>query len=70
MANKTLFQTIAGRFLPHADARNEAGAPAYKLSPQQTLAQYASTGCFNNTFYASAAEQLDQVLSLCDEVPP
>ncbi len=70
MANKTLFQTIAGRFLPHVDARNEAGAPAYKLSPQQTLAQYASTGCFNNTFYASAAEQLDHVLSLCNEVPP
>lgn len=70
MANKTLFQTIAGRFLPKADAHNEAGGLAYRLSPQQALAQYASTGCFNGTFYATADEQLDRVLALCAEVEP
>ena len=70
MANKTLFQTIAGRLLPKADARNEAGGLAYRLSPQQALAQYASTGCFNSTFYANADEQLDRVLALCSEVAP
>ncbi len=70
MANKTLFQTIAGRFLPKADALNEAGGLAYRLSPQQALAQYASTGCFNGTFYTTADEQLDRVLALCAEVEP
>ena len=33
MASKTLFQTTAGPLLPLAGARNEAGAPAYQLSP-------------------------------------
>jgi len=70
MANKTLFQTIVGRLLPKADARNEAGGQAYQLSPQQALAQYASTGCFNATFYSNADEQLDRVLALCHEVSP
>ena len=70
MANKTLFQTIAGRFLPKADAHNEAGGLAYRLSSQQALAQYASTGCFNGTFYTTANEQLDRVLALCAEVEP
>ena len=32
---------------------------AYKLSPKQALAQYAATGCFNPTFYATADEQLE-----------
>ena len=69
MANKTLFQTIAGGLLPKTNAQNEAGGQAYRLSPQQALAQYASTGCFNNTFYANADEQLDRVLVLCNDVP-
>ena len=70
MANKTLFQTIAGRLLPKADTTNEAGGSAYKLSNEQALAQYASTGCFNGTFYANADEQLDRVLTLCQDVAP
>ena len=70
MANKTLFQTIAGRLLPAATAQNEAGGRAYQRSPQQALAQYASTGCFNSTFYATGEEQLDRVLTLCNEIAP
>lgn len=70
MANKTLFQTIAGRLLPAATAKNEAGGRAYQRSPQQALAQYASTGCFNSTFYATGEEQLDRVLTLCNEIAP
>ena len=70
MANKNLFSTIAGRFLPHANAVNEAGGKAYQRSPEQALAQYASTGCFNGTFYANAEEQLGQVLALCSKVSP
>jgi 60 kDa SS-A/Ro ribonucleoprotein len=55
-------------FTPKADVVNEAGGLAYKLSPKQALAQYAATGCFNHTFYADAAEQLEKVLALANEV--
>jgi len=70
MANKTLFQTIAGKLLPRANTVNAAGGSAYSLSPRQALAQYATTGCLNGTFYASAGEQLDAVLRLCDGIEP
>ena len=68
MANKNIFKSIAGLFTPKADVVNEAGGLAYKLSPKQALAQYAATGCFNHTFYADAAEQLENVLALANEV--
>lgn len=70
MANKTLFQSLAGALLPQAEARNAAGGKAYALSPQQALAQYAATGCLNGTFYAGAAEQLAVVLRLAQKVEP
>jgi 60 kDa SS-A/Ro ribonucleoprotein len=72
MANKTLFKSIIGKLLPKADAVNEAGGVAYKLSPKAALAQYAATGCLNTTFYASAEDQLQSILNLCahPEVEP
>jgi len=63
MANKSLFQTIAGKFSP-ADAVNEAGGKAYAFTPKHALAQYAVTGCLNGTFYADAETQLQRVLEL------
>jgi len=68
MANKNLFKSIVGMFSPKTDTINEAGGIAYKLKPEQALAQYAATGCFNQTFYADAGEQLDKVLALANEV--
>ncbi|MFN7944344.1 MAG: RNA-binding protein [Blastocatellia bacterium] len=68
MANKNLFQSVFGKMIPAADARNEAGGRAYAFTPQHALAQYAATGCFNSTFYASADEQLARVLELCVQV--
>jgi len=68
MANKNLFKSIVGMFSPKTDTVNEAGGIAYKLEPKQALAQYAATGCFNQTFYAHAGEQLDKVLALANEV--
>src|SRR5262249_35393766 len=65
MANKNLFQSIAGKLLPKTDALNEHLAPAYALSPKAQLAQYAVTGCLNGVFYADADEQLDKALDLC-----
>jgi len=70
MANKNLFQSTVGKLLPHANARNDEGAPAYAFTPKHALAQYAATGCLNGTFYASAGEQLDKVLALAGQVEP
>ena len=70
MANRTLFQSIAGALLPRAETRNEAGGPAYQLPAPLALAQFAATGCFNTTFYATAECQLNRVLDLASQVPP
>ncbi|MCC2963642.1 RNA-binding protein [Massilia sp. IC2-278] len=70
MVNAQLFQTLKGKFIPAADTVNDAGAPAYALSPRHALAQYAATGCLNATYYASADAQLATVLELCAEVDP
>lgn len=56
--------------MPAADAVNHEHAPAYALAPKQALAQYAATGCFGRTFYATAQEQLTRVLELCNSVEP
>ena len=60
MANKNLFQTLRGAIFPKTNAVNEEGAPAYALEPKQALAQYAATGCFSRTFYATAEEQVQR----------
>ncbi|WP_394777518.1 RNA-binding protein [Undibacterium sp.] len=68
MANTQLFQSLKAKLLPAADTKNFEEAPAYALSPQHQLAQYAATGCLNATYYASAEAQLETVLRLCKEV--
>jgi len=68
MANKTLFQSFVGSLLPKATTRNQAGAPAFALSPKHALAQYSVTGCLTPTFYASAEAQLKEVLRLANNV--
>lgn len=70
MANKHLFASIAGKLLPRPDARNEAGGPAYKLTPRHKLAQLAATGTLNRTFYAEAQNLLDEVLLTALDVDP
>jgi len=70
MANKTLFNRFFEKPVPKTNAINFEHAPAYKLSPKQTLAQYAATSCFNNTFYADAELQLKGVLEVCAAVEP
>lgn len=67
MANKSLFSSIKNRLL-RADARNEAGGPAYRLPPKHALAQLAATGCFGGVYYASAEEQLAELRALVDQV--
>jgi len=70
MANKTLFASLRGALIPQTDTVNSENAPAYSLEPKQALAQYAVTGCFGSTFYATAGEQLTRVLELCEKVEP
>lgn len=70
MANKSLFSSIFGKLLPRADARNSEGAKAYAFSAEHALAQLAATGCLNSTFYATAEDQLDRVLTLAGQVSP
>src|ERR1700724_3124531 len=70
MANKTLFASLRDALIPQTDTVNSENAPAYALAPKQALAQYAATGCFGRTFYATAHEQLTRVLELCDAVDP
>ena len=49
---------------------NEAGGPAFAFSPEHALAQYAVTGTFHGTYYASDAEQLEKVKELAGAVAP
>ena len=68
MANSSLFPSIRGKLLPATTTCNDAGAPAYELSPKAALARLAATGCLSRTFYASAETQLDRVLDLAGQV--
>src|SRR5262249_52037519 len=70
MANKTLFASLRDALIPQTNTVNSENAPAYALAPKQALAQYAATGCFGRTFYATVDEQLTRVLELCDSVDP
>jgi len=67
MANRSLFATQPQKA---ANVVNAAGGAAYALQPKAALAQLASTGCFNDVYYASAQAQLNEVLELCFEVDP
>ncbi len=67
MASKTLFKGKSGQV---ADTKNEAGGIAYSMSAKEALAQIACTGCFNNTFYASAKDQLEKVKGLTAKCDP
>jgi 60 kDa SS-A/Ro ribonucleoprotein len=63
MANKKLFNSVSNRG-PVTNTVNQAGGVAYELSNESALAQYVVTGCLNQTYYASADEQVDKVLEL------
>jgi 60 kDa SS-A/Ro ribonucleoprotein len=78
MANKKLFGSAVST-RPYgvlsqyktkaANTVNEAGGTAYSFDDKHKLAQFAATGCLNDTFYVSATEQLKTVLELCKGLP-
>ena len=67
MANKELFNSTRGRTPPNTDTVNKAGGRAYKRSAEEALAQFAVTGCFSNTYYASGVDQVNEVLKLSQQ---
>lgn len=64
MVNKNLFSTSVQSRVPAANTVNEAGGKAYSLTDEAALAQYAVTGTFGNTYYATAETQLATVKNL------
>jgi 60 kDa SS-A/Ro ribonucleoprotein len=70
MANTSLFRSFVGALLPLAHAGNEEAAPAYALTAEQALAQFAATGCLNTTFYAADVQQLADVTTFAARVSP
>lgn len=70
MANKTVFASTRGKLAPPTTGVNEAGGRAYMFNARHALAQYVCTGTFNQTFYASADEQVAKVLELAKQVDP
>lgn len=66
----SLFKTQRGLLVPATDATNEAGGNAYACSPQEALAQFAATGCFNSTYYVDAETQLTDILKLAAQNTP
>jgi len=70
MANKNLFASALSRFLPRADAVNQAGGAAYAYGPEAKLAQLAATGTLADGFYADAETQLADVVLATKDVDP
>lgn len=70
MANKSIFASIRGALIPHADARNHHGTPAYAMTPEHKLARIAMTGTMNATFYAQGQDQLAGLLEAARQVEP
>ena len=76
MANTKIFASAshnssrAARRSVATDTYNLAGGRAYSLGVQGTLAQMAVTGVFNDTYYASAKNQLDTIKELVLKAEP
>lgn len=68
MVNLNIFKTVKGQRIESADTVNNAGGLAYEFTPKHQLAQLASTGCMNQTFYATGEDQLLKVLDLAKDL--
>lgn len=66
MVNHRVFMTFTGR---EPEATNEAGGSAFEMNPKHAIAQFAVTGCFNNTYYTTGKDQLSTLKSLLKKLP-
>lgn len=70
MANKSVFASLRGRFLPKATARNAEGAKAYEYDARHKLAQLAMTGTFGGGFYQDAQAEVSALVAAAMAVEP
>jgi 60 kDa SS-A/Ro ribonucleoprotein len=72
MGNKNLFsgQRSIPRGVEPVNTVNEAGGISYSFTAEHALAQYALTGTFNGTFYASDEDQLKKALEFASKCSP
>ncbi len=67
MLNK---QLLAAKAQSQDVTINAAGGKAHAFGAKHALAQIAVTGTMNDTFYADATSQLDELLARCFDVTP
>lgn len=70
MANSKLFSRRSPVKKVRTDTVNLAGNAAYSMQAKEALSTLAVTGTFNNTFYANAVDQLNEVKTLLGQVEP
>jgi 60 kDa SS-A/Ro ribonucleoprotein len=82
MANQELFSSLSfrnadrgsleslARTTPQTDTLNSEISPAYSFRSEHALAQLVMTGCLNGTFYATASNQADRIITLAKESNP
>lgn len=63
--NKKIFASTSS--VNVANTVNQAGGKAYTLSDKAALAQFVVTGCLNDTFYATADNQLENIKNLAEK---
>lgn len=68
MNTQVITNAVTKKTVPPANAVNEAGGAAYKLSDKETLASLALTSTFADAFYVKGGEQLDQIKGLAGKV--
>lgn len=59
MANKNVFKSAGSKKV--VTVKNRAGGSAVALNAKETLAKYVVTCTFNNTYYATGKEHLDEL---------
>lgn len=69
--NKKVFKTKkVASYAIATNTTNLAGGIAYDTGAEHSLAQYACTGTFNGTYYASAKEETSTLIELANNVSP
>lgn len=67
--NKNIFTTLSQK-LKRGLVKNNQGGNAYEFSDKHLLAQLSATGCFNNTFYVEAEQQLESIVQITKNIDP
>jgi 60 kDa SS-A/Ro ribonucleoprotein len=66
MANKNVFKSAGSKKV--VTVKNRAGGSAVALNAKETLAKYVVTCTFNDTYYASGKEHLDELKDVISKI--